>query len=68
MISDKIPVLICENSRVIASGRNLLSAFDRLEVTEATARSIISARQIGPLVMITDDGIEDINKAFNITS
>ena len=51
---------------MFATGNSLLTAFDRLEVTEATARSIISAQVLGQLVRISDDEIEDINKAFNL--
>lgn len=66
MISERTPVLICENNQILATGNSLLNAFDRLEVTEATAHSIISALDIGPLVHISESEVEDINKAFNL--
>ena len=66
MFSDSTPVLICENNQIFAIGNSLLTAFDRLEVAEATAHSIIAARDIGPLVHISDDEVHDINKVFNI--
>lgn len=64
--SSKTPVLICENDCVIVTGSSLLNAFDRLEVSEFTARSIIAARNLGDIVHIHDNEIEDINKAFHL--
>ncbi|MCL2079672.1 MAG: class II aldolase/adducin family protein [Oscillospiraceae bacterium] len=66
LFSEKTPVLICENNQILATGSNLLNAFDRLEVTEATAHSVIAAMNIGPLVHISDSEIADINKAFGL--
>jgi L-fuculose-phosphate aldolase len=64
--SPQMPVLICENDQVIATGSSLLNVFDRMEVAEATARSIIAAKDIGPLVKISDKEADEINKAFNL--
>jgi len=66
IISDKTPVLICENAQILATGRSLLHAFDRLEVTEATAQSILAANDLGDLVHISDGEVEEINKAFDL--
>ena len=66
LFSARTPVLICENSSILATGDTLLNAFDRLEVTEATAHSILSALDIGPLVHISDAEVTDINTAFHL--
>jgi L-fuculose-phosphate aldolase len=66
ILSPQVPVLICENNQILATGNSLLSAFDRLEVTEATAHSIIDAKDIGPLVHISDAEAEDIEQAFHL--
>ena len=66
MFSEKTPVLICENNQILVVGDSLLNAFDRLEVTEATARSILDARNLGELVHISDEEVGEINKAFNL--
>ena len=66
MFSEKTHVLICENSQILATGDSLLNAFDRLEVTEATAHSILLALDIGPLVHISDSEIKEINELFNL--
>jgi len=66
MFSEKTPILICEDNQILASGNSLLNAFDRLEVTEATAHSILAARDLGDLVYISDSEIAEINKAFDL--
>lgn len=66
MISDKSPVVLVENESVISTGKNLINAFDRLEVAEFTANTIIHAKMIGNIVMIDEKQVEEINKAFNL--
>ncbi len=66
MISDKSPVIMVENDSVISTGKNLINAFDRLEVAEFTANTIIHAKLIGNIVLIGDAEVEEINKAFNL--
>ena len=60
------PAVMVENDCVIVTGASLLQAFDRLEVMESTAHSIISAQEIGPIVHITDPEIEEIKEAFHL--
>ena len=60
------PAVMVENDCVIVTGGSLLQAFDRLEVMESTAHSIISALEIGPIVHITDPEIEEIKEAFHL--
>ncbi|MBQ3596477.1 MAG: class II aldolase/adducin family protein [Clostridia bacterium] len=66
IISNSSPVVMVENDCVISTGSTLINAFDRLEVAEFTANTIIRARQIGDIVMITEEEVEAINKAFNL--
>ena len=66
MFSPKTPVLICENNQILVTGDNLLNAFDRLEVTEATAHSILAAKSIAPVVHITPEEVHDIDTAFHL--
>ena len=65
--SAKTPVLICENNQILTTGDSLLNAFDRLEVTEATAHSILAAQSIAPVVHITSEEVDDIDEAFHLT-
>ena len=61
-----MPAIIYQNDCIVTTGESLLKAFDRLEVAEATAHSIISASEIGGIVPITDDEITDLKAAFNL--
>lgn len=65
-ITPRTPVLIVENECVIVTGKDLLNAFDRLEVLEYSARAVIAAKEIGPMVQIDDDQVKEINTAFNL--
>jgi L-fuculose-phosphate aldolase len=65
-ITPKSPVVLIENDSVISTGTSLINAFDRLEVAEFTANTIIHAKMIGDIVLISDKEVEDINKAFNL--
>ena len=66
MISAKVPIVLCNNDCVIITGNSLLNAFDRLEVAEFTAKSIIAAKGVGEISHIKNSDIEDINKAFHL--
>ena len=65
-ISSHSPVIMMENDCVISTGNSLINAFDRLEVAEFTANTIIHAKMIGDIVMISDKEVEDINVAFHL--
>lgn len=67
LISQSNPVLMIENSQILATGDSLIKAFDRLEVAEATARSIISAITVGDIRHISEEEVEEINKAFGLS-
>ena len=66
LVSADTPVLICGNSHILAAGSSLLEAFSRVEVAEATARSILTARALGEPSRITDREIAEINAAFGL--
>ena len=60
----KIPALIIENDSVLVTGNQLLQTFDRLEVAEFSAKSLVLASSIGQLQPINQQQIEDLRKAF----
>lgn len=62
------PAVLVENDCVIVTGNTLLQAFDRLEVLETTAHSIINSISLGAIVHITDEEIEDLKTAFQLES
>lgn len=66
-ISIKNPVVIIENDCIIAAGTSLLNAFDRLEVMEYSAKSLVEAASIGgEVVKISPDEVKEIEVAFNL--
>ena len=60
------PAAMIENDCVIVTGGTLLQAFDRLEVMESTAHSIINAGAIGDIVHISKDEITELKVAFHL--
>ena len=60
------PIAIIKNDCVIVTGDSLLNAFDRLEVAEYSARAIIAAKDLGEVVAINDQEIEEIEDAFHL--
>jgi len=64
MIGPKRPTAILENDGVLVTGRDVLEAFDRLEVLESTAEAIINCRAVGPLQPLGDKVIEELEAAF----
>lgn len=65
-IGERTPVVLVENDCIITTGNSLIKAFDRLEVAEFTAKTVIDAKAIGEIKSISDEEIETINKAFNL--
>ncbi|MGJ3239125.1 MAG: class II aldolase/adducin family protein [Anaerolineae bacterium] len=57
--------LIVKNNRVIVSGASLLHAYDRLEVLEYTARSIIEAGRLGGVVPMTEEAIRNLTAHYH---
>jgi L-fuculose-phosphate aldolase len=64
MLSPGTPVMLLQNDCVLTTGNSIMQAFDRLEVAEFTARSLIETASIGKLVAIGADEIADLKRAF----
>jgi len=64
LISPTQPALIVENGGVLVTGRDVLEAYDRLEVLESTAEAIINSRALGPMAPMPDHVIEELEAAF----
>ena len=65
-LSPRHPVVLVRNDAVLTCGRTPLEAFDRLEVTDYSARATIAAQSFGGLRPITDAQVEDLVEAFNL--
>lgn len=64
MLSENTPAILVENDSVIVTGDKLLHTFDRLEVAEFSAKSLVLARPIGNLIPISNTQVEDLRQAF----
>ena len=60
------PAVMVDNECVIVTGETLLKAFDRLEVMESTAHSIINSLNIGKIVHISEEEVNDLKVAFKL--
>jgi len=58
------PVLIIQNDSILVAGRSLLHAFDRLEVAEFSARSLVHAIPLGEMKPINEEQIEKLCRRF----
>ncbi len=64
IISEKNPVLLIQNDCILVIGSSILETFDRLEVVDFTARSLIDTQSLGNLLPIGKDEIEELNMHF----
>ncbi|MBR1893834.1 MAG: class II aldolase/adducin family protein, partial [Bacteroidales bacterium] len=60
------PCVLLENDSVIVTGDKLINTFDRLEVADFSARSLIMAAPVGKLHPINDEQVEELRKAFHV--
>src|SRR5690554_268943 len=61
----QLPVAHLQNNFYISCGKNLLQAYDRVEVLEFGAASILSSMLMEKVHVISDGEIEKINKEFS---
>ncbi len=64
LISRGTPSIIIQNDSVLITGDKLLQTFDRLEVAEFSAKSLVMAKPIGELLPISDTQVAELRKAF----
>jgi L-fuculose-phosphate aldolase len=62
----KRPVVLIENEGALVIGRDILDAFDRLEVLEATTEALLLARPLGPVVPMPDPAIAELKRVFKV--
>jgi L-fuculose-phosphate aldolase len=63
-ISARSPALLIRNDTVLTTGASVHQAFDRLEVADFTAFSLLNALPIGPLVPIGEAEVEALEAKF----
>ena len=64
LLAPSSPTVLVENRGLITTGSSLLQAFDRLEVAEFTARSILDSLPLGQIVHISAQEVDEIKQAF----
>jgi L-fuculose-phosphate aldolase len=64
LISPAQPALIVENGGVLVTGRDVLEAYDRLEVLESTAEAIVNSRALGRMAPMPEEVIRELEAAF----
>ena len=58
------PAILIENDGFIVTGDKLLGTFDRLEVAEFSARSLVMGHSLGELVPIDEEQVEELRRQF----
>ena len=58
--------MLIANDGVVVTGDKLINTFDRLEVADFSARSLVMAAPLGNLKPITDKEIEELRVAFHV--
>lgn len=64
LISDSIPSVLIQNDSFLVTGDQLLQTFDRLEIAEFSAKSLVMAAPLGALVPINDEQVEELREGF----
>ncbi|MCK5823830.1 MAG: class II aldolase/adducin family protein [Ichthyobacteriaceae bacterium] len=58
------PLAVIENDSVLAIGKDLTTAFDRLEIGEFSAKSLIMGNKLGDFKPMSETDVEDLRVAF----
>jgi L-fuculose-phosphate aldolase len=64
LLSGNSPAVIIANDSVLVTGDKLLGTFDRLEVAEFSAKSLVLSASLGDLKPIDTQQVEDLRKKF----
>lgn len=64
LITGEMPNLLISHDCMLTTGNSLFQVFDRMEVAEFTAASLISASSAGSIRCIDDKKIKEIGKKF----
>ena len=59
------PVAIVDNECIVTIGKNVTKAFDRLEVADYSARSVLMARAVADIRPIQAEEVKEIDDTFN---
>ena len=63
-LSETTPLVIINNDSILITRDKLIETFDRLEVAEFSAKSLVLGKSLGNFSPITDIEIEELRKAY----
>ncbi len=58
------PLAVIQNDSVVSVGKNLTLAFDRLEIGEFSAKSLVMGNKLGDFKPMSEADVEDLRVAF----
>jgi L-fuculose-phosphate aldolase len=64
LISPRQPAALLENDGVLVTGKDVLEAFDRLEVLESTAEAIINCGVVGEMAPMPEEVTRELERVF----
>ncbi|GAF02096.1 class II aldolase/adducin family protein [Saccharicrinis fermentans] len=64
LLSESVPSVLISNDSFLVTGDKLLQTFDRLEVAEFSAKSLVMGAPLGTLFPINDAQVEALRKKF----
>ena len=64
-LSKKSPVVMIDNECAITIGKNATKAFDRMEVLDYSARSVLLANSVAKINPISESEVAEIDAVFN---
>lgn len=64
IVGENSPVLLFQNDSLLVIGRDWFDSYDRVEVADYNAKSIMDAERIGQTVPLTGAEIREFEKAF----
>ena len=67
-LTQDTPIVLIENDSILVTGHSVISTFDRLEVAEFSASSLIQAQMMGELKPIGQREIYELKEKFNLNT
>jgi len=64
MLSKGVPAIMIESDAFLVTGDKLLQTFDKLEVAEFSAKSLVLGAPLGKMVPINDEQVEALREKF----
>ncbi len=66
MFNESTPIVLADHDCLIVTGESMLKTFDRLEVTEYSAMSIVMSKTQGEIIPIDEKGLKEIREGFGL--